>query len=343
MHTLPQSPRYFIEKLTALGRQVRDAILAARTGQADLASPAKSTAADTLYAIDAHIEPLLQSFFESWSREFPLILIAEGFHDEHGVEGRAIFPPGTPEADVPVRILIDPIDGTRGLMYDKRSAWFLAAAAPNHGDDTRLSHVQAAVQLEIPTSKQYLADTLSAIRGQGAKAFRENLLTGGPAPPLALRPSSADNILHGFATISNFFPGTKDLAARLSEILTETCIGKADITRATVFEDQYISTAGQLYELLVGHDRFIADLRPLFYRINGQPAGLCAHPYDLASLLIAQEADLHITDGLGQRLDAPLDTTTPLAWAGYANDKIRGRIEPVMTRLLLDWLKGAAP
>jgi hypothetical protein len=339
MRKLPQPPEYFVEKLSSLGRRVRDAIVAARSKHADLASPARSTAADTLYAIDTHIEPLLQSFFETWSREFPLILIAEGFHDERGVEGRAIFPAGTPEADVPVRILIDPIDGTRGLMYDKRSAWFLAAAAPNHGDDTRLSHVQAAVQLEIPISKQHLADTLSAVRGKGAIAFRENVIAPSTPQPFALRPSTGDNILHGFATISNFFPGTKELAARLSEKITQACIGETDITRATVFEDQYISTAGQLYELLVGHDRFIADLRPLFYRINGQPAGLCAHPYDLASLLIAQEAGLHVTDGLGQPLDAPFDTTSPISWAGFANEALRRRIEPVLTQTLAVWLE----
>ena len=49
-----------------------------------------------------------------------------------------------------------------------------------------------------------------------------------------------------------------------------------------VFDDQYICTGGQFYELIVGHDRFIADLRPLFYQILHQPPGLCCHPYDYA-------------------------------------------------------------
>ena len=57
------------------------------------------------------------------------------------------------------------------------------------------------------------------------------------------------------------------------EYLVRHLIGPADVTKATVFDDQYISTGGQFYELIVGHDRFNADLRPLFYRLQGQPEG----------------------------------------------------------------------
>ena len=104
------------------------------------------------------------------------------------------------------------------------------------------------------------------------------------------------------------------------------------MTRATVFDDQYISTGGQFYELIVGHDRFIADLRPLFYRIQGQPEGLCCHPYDCATWLIAEEAGVVLTDGLGGPLDGPLDVTTGLSWAGYANESLRQGIEPLLLR-----------
>ena len=95
--------------------------------------------------------------------------------------------------------------------------------------------------------------------------------------------------------------------------------------RAACFEDQYASTAGQLYELMAGHDRFIADLRPL---VN--PAGLCCHPYDLCTELIAREAGVMITDPLGARLDAPFDLTSDVAWVGYANEGLRRSIEPVL-------------
>ena len=108
------------------------------------------------------------------------------------------------------------------------------------------------------------------------------------------------------------------------------------MTRATVFEDQYISTGGQFYELIIGHDRFNADLRPLFYRIQKQPEGLCCHPYDCATMLIAQEAGVILTDGLGHPLDGPLDVTSGISWAGYANSRLQQLIEPVLSGYLRD-------
>ena len=342
MAKLPGTGEYFVEKLAALGREARGAVLSARLKNADFAGVSKHTSADTIYQLDTHVEPIIERFCESWGQEMPLVLIAEGIEDEKGREGKAVFPRGTREEDADVRVICDPIDGTRGLMYDKRAAWFLAGVAPNRekgGDATRLSDIAAAVQVEVPTSKQGVSDVLWAIRGEGARGVREEVRGGTfrKVQDLTLRPSQAGNIDHGFATISNFFPGTKELASRLMEAIAEACIGPADVGKAMIFEDQYISTGGQFYELMVGHDRLNADLRPLFYRIRGLPAGLCVHPYDVATVLIAREAGVVITDGLGGELDGPLDVETPLHWAGFANEALRRRIEPVMLGMLRAW------
>jgi hypothetical protein len=223
---------------------------------------------------------------------------------------------------------MDPVDGTRGLMYDKRPAWSLAGAAANQGAVTRLSDIEVAVMTELPTSKMSAYDVLWAMRGRGAQGVRER--TDGGSSRLRISPSRAENIAHGFAMVSNFFPGTKVLASELMERIVERLLGKADVGKAMVFEDQYISTGGQFYELIVGHDRFNADLRPLFYRIQGQPEGLCCHPYDCATMLVAREAGVVVTDGLGNELDGPMDVTSGLSWAGFANDRIRRAVEPVM-------------
>jgi hypothetical protein len=103
--------------------------------------------------------------------------------------------------------------------------------------------------------------------------------------------------------------------------------------RAVAFEDQYISSAGQLYELMMGHDRWTADLRPLVWTKLGQ-RGLCCHPYDLATAIIARAAGVDVTDGRGQPLDAPFDVETDIAWIGYANAAIRAQVEPVLQQLL---------
>jgi hypothetical protein len=149
-----------------------------------------------------------------------------------------------------------------------------------------------------------------------------------------LAPSRAETLAHGFATVSNFFPGTKILASELMEHLVLELLGPADVKKAMVFDDQYISTGGQFYELIVGHDRFNADLRPIFYEMLGQGEGLCCHPYDCATVLIAEEAGVILTDGRGQPLDGPMDVTTGLSWAGFANETLRQRVEPLMLQFL---------
>jgi hypothetical protein len=39
-----------------------------------------------------------------------------------------------------------------------------------------------------------------------------------------------------------------------------------------------------------------------------------------------------ITDALGNPLDGPLDCTTGLSWAGFANESLRNAIEPLMLK-----------
>lgn len=325
-------PEVVVERLKDFQKTVRDLLIGSRH-QKDLHAIDRVSSADTIYAIDSMVEPVLEAFCEEWGRRTPLVLIAEGLLDEGGIEGPRTFPRGTREEDATLRLIVDPIDGTRGLMYDKRSAWALAGVAQNKGTQTRLRDIEVSVMTELPTSKLGCADVLWAIKGRGACAERVDLRDGG-SQPLPLQPSTATTILHGFATITNFFPGTKVLAGELMEQLVQELIGPLDVFKATVFEDQYISTGGQFYELIVGHDRFIADLRPLLYRLQNQPEGLCCHPYDCAALLIAEESGVIITDGLGRPLDGPLDVTTGMAWAGYANAALRKSIEPLLTGFL---------
>ncbi len=92
---------------------------------------------------------------------------------------------------------------------------------------------------------------------------------------------------------------------------------------------------------MVGHDRFVADLRPLL-AAPGQTASLCAHPYDLGAELIAREAGVIVTDPWGRPLAAPLDTHSPVAWVGYANARLAAAIAPTLQRLLRERLIPAA-
>ena len=333
MPTSLSNPQSIVDRLIEFQAAVRDRVIASRKSPAGLHQVSHATAADTIYRIDTLIEPLLDAFCRDWAKTTPLVLIAEGIEDAAGNEGIKVYPEGSPAEQAQIRLIVDPIDGTRGLMYDKRAAWALAAVAPNRGNSTRLRDAVVSVMTELPTSKMGQADVLWAVRARGAAGERVDL-TNGRKSPLVLQPSTADTINHGFASVANFFPGTKVLASELIENLVRNLIAPADVTRATVFDDQYICTGGQFYELIVGHDRFNADLRPLFYSMQGQPEGMCCHPYDCAGLLIAEESGVIITDPAGQPLDGPLDVTTGISWVGYANEKLRAAIAPLLAEFL---------
>ncbi|HLZ22162.1 MAG TPA: inositol monophosphatase [Ktedonobacterales bacterium] len=292
---------------------------------------------DTIFAIDRVSEERLVDFFaREVAPERPLVLIAEGLPDIGFGPGTVVLPRETKEEDAEVRILMDPIDGTRGYMYQKRSAWILSGVAPNQGRATRLRDVELAVQTEIPLVKQHLYDALWAVRGAGFAAERSNRFTSARVT-LSLRPSAATSIAQGFATVSRFFPGLRVPLAEIDEDIMRGALGPVRRGKAQCFEDQYICSGGQLYELIAGHDRFTADLRPLlepWVARHGREFGIACHPYDLATALIAEEAGVLLTDGLGNPLDAPLTVDADVAWAGYANAAIRAQIEPLLTAAL---------
>ena len=325
------------ELLPALQRihaTIRNDVVAACEAQTshDLARIERDQEGDTLYAVDRVGEERL---VELVAREIgaltPVLLLAEGLPPE-GVP----LPAGRSQGDAAFRILIDPIDGTRGLMYQKRSAWILSAVATNRGPDTRLSDVLVALQTEVPLVKQHLSDSLWAVKGQGAQAERFDRLSGA-VRPLRLRRSQATTIAHGFAMLSRFFPGAREELAAIDEEIVREALGPVRPGKAHCFEDQYICTGGQLYELIAGHDRFVADLRPLMdtlLRKRGLALGICCHPYDICTELIAREHGVIVTDAAGRPLDAPFDVTSDVAWVGYANEAIRAQIAPLLDAAL---------
>lgn len=322
-----------VRLLLDLSREIRDAVVAAcaEQSEAELSLVADDGPGDTIYRIDKVSEVLLlERLGEHAAALGGIVLVAEGL-----AEGEVTLPPGF--AGTPAwRFIMDPIDGTRGIMYQKRSAWVLCAVAPNRGAETSLRDIVVAVQTEIPTLKQHLCDELWAVRGQGAHLWRVNRLTG-QSEQLALRPSRAPSPLHGFAMLTRFFPGARDELAAIDDEIMLQVMGPPPEGKALCFEEQYASTGGQLYELCVGHDRFNADLRPLMtplLRARGLPPGLCCHPYDVCTALIAEEAGVLVTDASGGALDVTLDVHGDVAWVGYANATIRAKVEPALQAAL---------
>jgi hypothetical protein len=322
-------------RLATVGEIARDHVLneLRRQSSESLSAVAFESPADKIYVIDRSVETaLLPALVEHLQPALSFALICEGVNDEQPLA----FPAETPIDECQARLIVDPIDGTRPIMYNKRSAWWLAGLAPNRGDETSLQDIDVAVQVEIPTTRAALADTLRAIRGRGASGETTNLITGERTSFLP-RPSCATTIKEGFASVFHPFPGGKEIFAAIEEDLAREIIGGLEASKTAMFDDQYLSTGGQLYELMTGRDRMLLDARGLLYerfKREGKPVGHACHPYDLCTVLIAEEAGVIVTDGRGLQLDAPLDTTTDVSWIGYANEAIRREVEPVLLRLL---------
>ena len=335
--------------IRALHEKIRDAVVASceKASMDELARVTLDEEGDTIYSVDRVSEELLVEFFErEIAPQLPMVLIAEGISG-----GKIVLPRGTAEEAARVRIIMDPIDGTRGIMYQKRPAWILTGVASNTRDPSppaplpqgergerrpSLRDVELAVMTEVPLVKQHLSDALWARRGGGVEAERFNRISR-TRTPIELRPSSARTIEHGYAQIVRFFPGVRDELARIDDEIARGALGPVKTGKAQCFEDQYISTGGQLYELIAGRDRFTADIRALMGPVmarRGYALGICCHPYDLCTELIAREAGVIITAPGGGQVDAPLAVEGNVAWVGYANAAIQAQIEPLLQRAL---------
>jgi len=322
-----------LAQLRAIHAAIRDAVVAACEQSAieQLAMPLGDEGGDTIFAVDRISERVLLEHFAELATRWSCVLIAEGL----GPTGQTVMPLGTSAESAELRIIVDPIDGTRGLMYQKRPAWILTGVARNKGPATNLADIELALQTEIPLVKQHLCDALWVVGGEvgGERLDRVSRRS----TPLAPRPSRAATIAQGYGGLARFFPGARDVLAAVDDRVAERLLGPVQPGRALVFEDQYISTGGQLYELLMGHDRWIADLRPLvepLLRERGRSLGLCCHPYDLCTESIARAAAVVVTDACGERLTAPLDVHSDVAWIGFANAAIRQQVWSVLPEVL---------
>ena len=305
----------------------------------------REDSADTIYQIDRDVEavivPILTQYADSVGG---IALMAEGISEGCGPladKDVLVLGTGFSASSARWRIIMDPIDGTRGIMYDKRSAWSLMGAAPNLGPHTTIADIEVAVMVELPTSRSWLADVLYAVRGQGAHLMTDNLFDG-TTKAGKIGPSKATDLIGGFGQIARFFGPGRALLAHIEDSLIEALYPDASPGRALSFEDQYISTGGQMHQILTGKDRYVADIRKTLgdkLEADGKPRVFVCHPYDICCVLIAQEVGIEVTDGLGKPFDVVMDLDSPVDWIMYANPTLRSHIEPTLQSLISTHLR----
>lgn len=325
---------WLLDEIQRIHRVIRDRIVEACESMAleQLATVHGDEGGDTIFAIDRVSEAELIEQFTQLATRCSFRLVAEGL----GHSGVRDFPAGVAADALEYVIIVDPIDGTRGLMYQKRSAWILTGVAPYRGEMTLLNDIELAVMTEIPLVKQHLSDMFWAQRGMGVRGERYDRIRK-HMTTMAVRPSQATDIIQGFGNISRFFPGERARLAAVDDATVTQVLGYAPAGKAVSFEDQYISTGGQFYELLMGHDRWLADVRPLLLAPADRQHNtvmLCCHPYDVCTELILREAGVVICKANGLPLDAPLDVHSPVSWVAVANPTLAAQILPALQMAL---------
>jgi fructose-1,6-bisphosphatase/inositol monophosphatase family enzyme len=346
-HEPPDTPGLDTEALLAAVRALHEDIRArsgallerARREEApELASRVGAQGAgDVGYAIDEAAEAALEAFGTQLGARQELTLISEG-------PGMRRYAP-EPGAALPraqerpaLRAIIDPIDGTRSLMHDMRSAWALTGLARDRGEATRLSDVELAVQTELPTTLAGTYRVLWAQRGAGAWIARHDARSGAELDRRPLRARPESRIENGYLCFTRFLPVERRLVAELESRYLERIIAEHRLQPRLLYDDQYLCTAGQLHLVTTGRYRLLADLRGWLHRTRGL-ANFCSKPYDLAALLVYREAGVPVLDEHFQPLDAPLDTETRLSVIAFANEALRAQLEPQL-RAVMEELQG---
>jgi len=280
--------------LAEVGRDVR-AVLGEPAGPAD-AEVVRIEGGDDVFGVDARADDrLVESLRFRCGDRWPGTLVIEGY-----AEPLAVGDPGGPW-----RYLADPVDGSRPWMWAKRSAYVLLGA----GSEARtLDDLEVGACVELPTPRAALALTACAVRGEGFEAVDDIVAVESVARPATLEPLEGGLLDHSFVTVARYAIGTKAAIGAWED---------AVLDGLTVYEDNYICSGGLLVEVAAGRQAAVLDPRPLVV-----PGSMATHPYDLAAWVVAAEAGVIVEALAGGPLTAPLDTTTAVAWAAYANEEI---------------------
>ena len=280
------------DALAAAGRHVRDAVLELAPSPDDHAV-VRHEGGDDIFGLDVRADEALRREFESIGALWPGRLVMEGFDEPLAIGGGAgewVF-------------LADPIDGTRPWLAGKRSAWVLLGA----GRSARtLEGLEVGAAVELPTRRARSGLVAVGVRGGGARAFEDDLHDA-TTREVDLRPRAGSDLTRSYVTVASVSPGTKGVLGRFEDAL---------LAGVETYEDQYLSSGGQLMGLATGSDAAVLDPRPLV------GMHLVAHPYDLAALVVAREAGVVVEALPPGPLDGSLAPTTPVAWAGYANAEV---------------------
>jgi fructose-1,6-bisphosphatase/inositol monophosphatase family enzyme len=333
-----QSRAEWVARCADLADRIRAAARAALASDdlAERTRAVRSGAGDVTYGLDERCEAAVEAWFEETARERPLSLLTEdtGWRHrgpgERGARELADFDHGGP------RLALDPVDGTRGLMHDLRPAWSVVSLARPGPGEPRLADLVHGALCELPDSRGARYRVLAAQAG-GACRLEERALDGaGPVRNVELAADSDGRADHGFFPFFRYEPAWRPELARVEAAFFERLARHEGAQLRHVFDDQYISNAGQLALLSLGTYRMIADLRAWLAARRGAST-TSTKPYDVAgAILVARAAGCVLEAPEGGALDFALDCTTPVSFVGWANRATAQRLGPHLRAVLAE-------
>ncbi len=322
-------------RLTALCGELRTAARGAMgtaiaAGDIDsMARELRAGAGDVTFELDARTESVIDRWLEDTARSEPLSLLTEDEGWRHrgpgtrgGVSELSSFDHGGP------RIAIDPIDGTRHLMSDLRSAWSIVSFAPPGAGEPRMCEISLGLVSEIPDSRAARWRSLVAIRGCGTRFEDRALGEGTLVSTRRLDTGSDARAERGYFSFFRYLPAQRPLLAALEARFFERLARLEQADVRSCYDDQYISSGGQLALVSLGTYRLAADLRAWLGMRRPQIPSIATHPYDIAgAVLVAREAGAQVLGVDGDALDFPIDCTTPVSFVAWTNAATKARLE----------------
>ena len=294
--------------LAEVGRAVRDAVRSGEVGGVghdghhDDHRVVRTEGGDDVFGVDARAEAALVTAFEALGDRWPGTAVVEG-HDEPLVVGD----PGGPW-----RYIVDPVDGTRGLLAGKRSAWVLLGAGR---EAETLEDLEVGAAVEIPTRRAAVGLVAHAAVGRPgprrrrrphrrrspAPARRARAPRRRPGPAVRHRRAPGPRLARADRGVGRPPPrrprGLRRPGAR-APAATSSAWPPATTPRC--------STPGRCW------CRATSRPTPTTWRRSSSPG-----PRAPSSRRCRPGP-----------LDVPLDCTTPVAWAGYADAEVAARLRP---------------
>ena len=272
--------------------------------------------------LDVPAERELDRWLEETARRGPLSLLTEDAGWRH-------FGPGKRGKPVPLadfdhggpRICVDPIDGTRVLMTDLRSAWSVIALAGAGAGPPRLSEVAVGVLSEIPYSRAASFQRFSAARGALPPASTPCATPSYRAQADHSRDDRAD---HGFFPFFRYAADRARRSRRRGRVLPRDSPRRT--RRCGLATTTSTSNGGQLTRCSrSGGYRMIADLRA--WQAAARARGLTSKPYDVAGRSWPRRKPARVVEAADGSAELGFrSAAAPVSFVGWVNAATRKRL-----------------